>query len=65
MFQILHQSVFFCFFKYSIRNVVVCFSVKKFMSKWNVNNWHWEERPMTGYSKERIPELLGQIEVFF
>ncbi|KAA6387374.1 MAG: hypothetical protein EZS28_017099 [Streblomastix strix] len=35
------------------------------MSVWNVNQWHWEERPQTQWAKERIPELLAELEFPF
>ncbi|KAK2964429.1 putative Activator of Hsp90 ATPase, N-terminal [Blattamonas nauphoetae] len=31
------------------------------MSVWNPNQWHWEERPQTLWSKTRIPELFREI----
>jgi activator of HSP90 ATPase len=33
------------------------------MSLWNVNSFHWEERPMTFWTKERIPQLFSEIEI--
>ncbi|KAH7821925.1 putative Activator of Hsp90 ATPase, N-terminal [Monocercomonoides exilis] len=35
------------------------------MSLWNVGQWHWEERPQTTWSKERIPELLKEVIIPF
>ncbi|KAJ4461273.1 hypothetical protein PAPYR_2307 [Paratrimastix pyriformis] len=34
-------------------------------SAWNVNAWHWEERPQTLFAKERIPQLLTDLRVDF
>jgi len=32
-------------------------------SKWNVNNWHWENKDWSSWAKDRLTELLTAVSV--